>query len=87
MLLISLVAWEVLDEAVFPELEPGMCEGVWFANLWDSKDPKRIKEKKVFLVLFDRALATSINSQSCLLPMVYKKYKDIASFQVTMHNL
>ena len=87
LLLIALVTWEAPKDSVLPELELDMCKGARYANLWDSKDEKQIEYNKVFWVLFQSGLATAIDSRSHLSPTIYDKYKSIAAFQVTMHNV
>ena len=79
-------AWEAPEDLVLPELEPDMCEGARYVNMWDSKDEKRIEDNKVFWVLFQSRLAAAIHSQPRLSPEIYDKYKSIAAFQVTVHN-
>ena len=80
ILLIVLVSWELPKDAVFPPLENDMCEGAWFSNLWDSKEPKHIEENKTFWLLYEGSISTTINSQSCLSLIVYDKYMHIAAF-------
>ena len=87
LLLIVLVTWDTLEESVLPELPPGMCEGAWYAHLWDSRDVQRVEDNKVFWVLFQRSVAAAINSRPRLSPTIYDKYKSIAAFQVTMHHI
>ena len=64
-----------------------MCEGVRYKNLWDSKDAQRLENNQVFWVLFQSSLAATINFRPWLYPAVYDRYKGIASFHVTMHNV
>ena len=62
LFLIALVAWDKPKELVIPKLPAGMCEGAWYAHLWDSKDKQHIEDNKVFLVLFQSSVTTAINS-------------------------
>ena len=64
-----------------------MCEGRRYAHLWDSKDKQRIVDNKVFWVLFQSSVTTDINSRPHLYPTIYEKYKHIAAFQITMHQV
>ena len=51
LLLIALVTWEAPEDLVLPELEPEMCEGERYVNLWDSKDEHCLKDCiKTFVV-------------------------------------
>ena len=49
-----------------PFVEPSMCEGAQFSNLWDSEEPQRIEENKTFWLLYEGALFAAIDSQSHL---------------------
>ena len=80
LLLIALVAWEMLEGAVLPEVESGVCEGARYANLWDSPYPQRVKENKIFWVLFEGALAAVIHLQPRLSSTIYTKYRAITNF-------
>lgn len=82
-----LVAWEASEDSVLPELKPDMCEGARYVNLRDSQDEQGIEDNKVFWVLFQSGLAAAIHSWPRLSPTIYDKYKNVAAFQITMHNV
>ena len=62
LLLITLVAWEALEDLVLPELEPDMCVQAQYANLRDLKDEQCIEDNKIFWVLFQSELVATIHS-------------------------
>lgn len=64
-----------------------MCEGACYAHLWDSTNPQLLEENQVFWVLFQSSLDAAINSQPRFSPVMYDRYKGIATFQVTLHNV
>lgn len=70
-----------------PRVEPGVCKGARYANLWDSLDQKRLKENNMFWVLFEGALVLAIHSRPKLSRAAYEKYRAIAYFQVTVQHM
>lgn len=84
-LLIALIAWRAPEE--FPTMDLDICEAMWYASLWASKDPIRAMENKMFSVLFEMELHMVINQWSQLSLALFSQYRDVPKFKANFHNV
>ena len=73
-----MVSWEMPENVVLSDVDPGVFEAVRYTNLWDYTEPKCMTENKIFWVLFEGGLAAEIHSRPQLSPATYDKYKVIS---------
>jgi len=61
LLSIVLVAWRLPEDSQFPPHKEDLPEAAWFASLYSTKDPERIKESKIFQILMEMDFLMVIN--------------------------
>lgn len=61
LLLISLVAWRLLEDSQLTPKDVDLPEAMMFASLWRTKDLERVMETKLFWVLIEMDLYTVIS--------------------------
>lgn len=87
MLSIVLVTWELSEDSQFPLIETDLLEAAKFASLWATKDVDRVRESKVFWVLMEVSIRTTINQKPWFSPTVFEQLSGYTKFKVDFHHV
>lgn len=87
MLSIVLVTWELLEDSQFPLVASDLLEVVKYASLWETNNPQRIKDNKIFWILMEMNMHMAINHKLRLSPTNFDRLQEYMEFKVDFDHI
>lgn len=81
------MAWDLLEDSVFPSVMLEIPEAVKYGSLWVTKDAQWIKERKIFWIFVYMNIQMGINRKPWLSPTIYNSLQSFADFKVDFHHV
>ena len=85
LILISFIAWEMLEGATFSDIEPFKPLAVKFSALWYSNDMNKQWKSNVIFHTYYNQLKIAIRSEPCMTPNTLHKFYPLMKFNADHH--
>lgn len=85
LLTIVLVSWELPENSQFSLVPPNLPEATKLASLWATKEPKRVKDSKIFWILMEMSINMAINCKPQSSLTIYDQLAEYVKFKVDFH--
>jgi hypothetical protein len=85
LILISFIAWELLEGATFPEIEPFEPLAVKFCMLWYSSDMNKQWQSNVVFHTYFNHLKNAIQSTPRITPNILHRFIPLMKFNTDRH--
>jgi hypothetical protein len=85
LLLIAFIAWELPEDATFPDLDPFEPLAVKFSTLWYSNDMRKQWKSNVVFHAYYNQLKHAIQSEPRITPNTLFRFRPLMKFSVDRH--
>jgi hypothetical protein len=85
LILIAFVAWELLNDATFPDLDPFKPLASKFSTLWYSTDMSKQWQSNAIFHRYYNQLKESIGGEPRITPNTLQRFRTLINFSMDRH--